>query len=229
MKKLINYEFDIEKIDKDIKELESKIYKTEREKNLLRKYKSQVDENEIIKYLNNKKSIKAIKYIKDMTSKDITTFEEFEQNILNCMGTDLIVQTLSDEFIKIDIKVLEYYPKHYKTNRIYNGKLIDNKWGMENFIFQVEGKMDTLGWSNNRYKQTDLLMIYIKATNKIYGFDYKKLVSWINEKINTKAITEKDHIVFDKRYGITKTRECVVSIPTDEIPKGVIVSIYNIK
>ena len=100
---------------------------------------------------------------------------------------------------------------------------------MENFIFQIEGKMETLGWSNNRYKQTDLLMIYIKATNKIYGFDYKKLVSWINDKINTKAITEKDHIVFDKGYGATKTRECIVSIPTEEIPKGVIVSIYNIK
>ena len=98
-----------------------------------------------------------------------------------------------------------------------------------NFIFQVEGKCNSLGWSNNRYKQTDTLIIYIEATNKIYIFNYKKMVKWINDKINTKQITEKDYIIFDKGYGVTKTRECLVSIPCNEIPNDVIINIYDVE
>ena len=228
LEKFINYEFNKTEIENSIELLESKKYKTERDRNLIRKYRSELDEYPILRYLNENKNIKAIKYIKDMTSQDIKTFEDFEQNTLNCVGTDLITQTVNDSFFRVDIKVLEYYPIHYKTNKKYNGNLVSDEWGMENFIFQVEGKCGTLGWSNNRYKQTDILMIYIKDTNKIYSFNYKRLVDWINNKINKKEITEKDYIIFYKGYGVTRTRECIVSIPCKEIPKEVITKIYDV-
>lgn len=229
LEKIINYELNKTELENKIKEIESIYYKnrTELQRNLLRKYKSELDEYQILKFLDEHKNIKAIKYINDLTNQAIRTFEDFEQNTLNCVGTDLIVKTTKDKFLKIDMKVLEYYSIHYKTKRKYNGDIKDNNWGMENFIFQVEGKCAQLGWSNNRYKQSDLLMIYIKKTNKIYTFKYKKLVKFINNKINNKEITEKDYIIFEKGYGATKTRECVVSIPCSDIPKD-IVHIHNI-
>lgn len=226
--KVINYDFNKSEIENSIQELEKKIYKNELDKNLLRKYKSELDEYIVIKTLDENENIKAIKYIRDLTSKDIKTFEDFEQNTLNCVGADLITQTIDDKFFRVDIKVLDYYSIHYKTNKKYNGNLTSDKWGLENFIFQVEGKMNSLGWANNRYKQTDVLMIYIKATKKIYSFNYKNLVKWLNDKINKKEITEKDYIIFNKGYRATKTRECIVSIPCDEIPNNVINKIYTI-
>ena len=228
MKKIINYEFNKSELENKIQMLENKSYKTERDKNLIRKYKSEIDEYPILKFLNDNKNVKAIKYIRDLTSQDIKTFEDFEQNTLNCVGTDLITQTVNDNFFRVDMKVLDYYTIHYKTNKKYHGKLVADKWGIENFVFQIEGKMESLGWANNRYKQTDVLMIYIKATKKIYSFNYKNLVKWLNDKINKKEITEKDYIVFNKGYGAMRTRECIISISCGDIPKEVITNIYDI-
>lgn len=228
LSKIINYKFNERELINKIKDLKNKNNKTERDKNLIRKYKSEIDEYPILKYINDNERVEAIKYIGDLTGQDIVTFEDFEQNTLNCIGADLLVKNIDNKFFRVDVKVLEYYPIHYKTRKIYNGNLKYDIWGMENFIFQVEGKMETLGWANNRYKQTDILMIYIKATKKIYSFNYKNLVAWINDKINRKEITEKDYIIFKKGYGITGTRECIVSLPCNDIPEGVITSIYDV-
>lgn len=236
LEKVSNYKFEKLELENKIMELEKQVYQSEYTKNLIRKYKSELEEVKVLKYLNDIQSIKAIKYVRDYTEKAKTslemTIDELIENDINMNGTDLYVQTKKNKLVKIDMKVLEYDLIHRKTDRIMNGKLVDNEWGMENFIFQVEGIYGRNGWANDRYKNTDMLIIYIRATNTIYRFNYKKLVRWINDKINNKEITEKDYIVFGKYWDSYRrrynTRECIVSIPCNSIPRDIIIDIHKI-
>lgn len=80
------------------------------------------------------KNVKEIIYFNDYTEKKnryngngyLQSSEQI-QNTLNILGADAIVQTHDSIFV--DFKVLRYYEKYEKENKIYNGKL-NNIYGM---------------------------------------------------------------------------------------------------
>lgn len=226
LEKVINYEFNKTEIENSIGELQSKIYKTDYDYKTLRNLKSELEEIHILKHLNNRTDIVSIEYMKDLTSERVDrklSRDEYKQNKLNQVGIDLIVETEKD-WIEIDMKVLNYREK--SQGRIYNGKA-NILYGVDSLVFQIMGKRDK-GWANDRYKQTKVLMIYIPQVKCLYEINYRKLCDWLNSKINNKEIDKSRCIIYSKGRGINRYQEIVVSVPIDEIPRGVLVEIHKI-
>lgn len=239
LEKIKNYNVDVKELQEKISKLENKkeYERTELEKNLLRKYKSEIDEYVMLEWLNDNKNIKEIMYNNDYTkeyktNKKQLTIQQQIQNKMNMRGIDLYVLNVAGELIEIDLKVIQYDELHRKTNTIMFGDLINDKWGCENFIFQTHGMWNKKGWGTDETKLTKILLIYIKATNKIYMFNYKNLTNWLNELIETNKINDYESVIFDKVwdnfYKYYKTFEMIVSIPTNEIPDNAIMKIIKV-
>lgn len=229
LEKIINYNIDLDEVEKQLIELESKIIKTREDYKIIDRNKSLLGEYKILKYMNDKvKNIKFIEYQQDFTdikNNRILDYEEYKQNKNNTYGCDVIIHTEDKKTFYTDLKILNYREKYYHEDyrgKIYHGNE-NNKYGVDNLTFQlyqqansrdsvvndsIKGNGTKYGWGYNYYKNTDTLIILLEPIG-LYVMNYKNIVELMRYYIhNTKY----------KRHYFNKKREIVISIPCEDLP-----------